>query len=85
MAIPVGQDNNPPCTSVLTCPDHTFVSQCNKKVMKREDETTLQCDPSDGIVETVTNVQALVVRVPAYTIWITEICLISSTVRRAFR
>ena len=49
-----------------------------------EDETTLQCDPSDGIVETVTNVQALVVRVPAYTSWIIELCLISSTVRKAF-
>ena len=52
--------------------------------MKREDETTLQCDPSDGIVATVTNVQALVVRVPAYTSWIIELCLISSTVRKAF-
>ena len=54
------------------------------KVMKREDETTLQCDPSDGIVETVTNVQALVVRVPAYTLWIIELCLILSTVHKAF-
>ena len=52
--------------------------------MKREDETTLQCDPSDGIVASVTKVQALVVRVPAYTIWIAELCLISSTVRKAF-
>ena len=49
-----------------------------------EDETTLQCDPSDGIVVSVTNVQALVVRVPAYTLWIIELCLISSTIRKAF-
>ena len=52
--------------------------------MKREDETTLQCDPSDGIAVGVTKVQTLVVRVPAYTLWIIELCLISSTIRKAF-
>ena len=82
MAIPVGEDNNPSCASVLTLPEHSLVN-----VMKgdeTEDETTLQCDPSDGIVVSVTNVQALVVRVPAYTLWIFELCLISSTIRKAF-
>ena len=81
MAIPDGPDNNPSLANVLTCPDHTFVSQCYKSW---NEETTLQSDPSDGIVVSVTNVQALVARVPAYTLWIIELCLISSTIRKAF-
>ena len=42
MAIPTGRDNNPLCASVLTCPDLTFVSQCNERWW--EEETKLPCN-----------------------------------------